>query len=170
VCGRETQNSINESVYSLLVDLIRKYNLAFEVFSTKITHKVSGTTVAFRGFREQGAFNIQGMEGIDIVWIDEAQAITKQTLDVLIPTIRKDKAKIFFTMNPHVIDDPVVNFCLGRKDCLHIKINYDENKYCTQALINEAEECKKKSIEDYNHIWLGQPLDKSEDAVFSYES
>ena len=170
VCGRETQNSINESVYSLLVDLIRKYNLAFEVFSTKITHKVSGTTVAFRGFREQGAFNIQGMEGIDIVWIDEAQAITKQTLDVLIPTIRKDKAKIFFTMNPHVIDDPVVSFCMGRKDCLHIKINYDENKYCTQALINEAEECKKKSIEDYNHIWLGQPLDKSEDAVFSYES
>jgi len=94
VCGRETQNSINESVYSLLVDLIRANNLAFNVFSTKIVHKISGTTINFRGFREQGAFNIQGLEGVDIVWIDEAQAITKQTLDVLIPTIRKDKAKI----------------------------------------------------------------------------
>jgi phage terminase large subunit len=170
VCGRETQNSITESVYSLLVDLIRKYNLAFDVFSTKIVHKVSGTTINFRGFREQGAFNIQGLEGIDIVWIDEAQAITKQTLDVLIPTIRKDKAKIFFTMNRHVVDDPVYEFCDRRDDCLHIQINYSDNKFCTQALIREAEECKKKSIEDYNHIWLGEPLDKSEDAVFSFES
>ena len=170
VCGRETQNSINESVYSLLVDLIRSNNLAFDVFSTKIVHKISGTIINFRGFREQGAFNIQGLEGVDIVWIDESQAITKQTLDVLIPTIRKDKAKIFFSMNRHVVDDPVFTFCQGRVDCLHIQINYDENPYCTNALKREAEECQKKSLEDYNHIWLGFPLDKSEDAVYSYES
>ena len=67
VCGRETQNSINESVYSLLVDLIRTHNLAFDVFSTKIVHKVTKSTINFRGFREQGVFNIQGMEGVDVL-------------------------------------------------------------------------------------------------------
>ena len=151
-----------------MADLVNNYQLNFEVLANKITHRVSGSTINFRGFREQGAFNIQGMEGIDIVWIDEAQAITKQTLDVLIPTIRKDNAKIFFTMNRHVYNDPVYSRFVHRDDCLHIHINYDENKFCTNALKKEAEECKKKSEQDYNHIWLGQPLDQTEDAVFTH--
>ena len=169
VCGRETQNSISESVYSLICDLIRANNLAYDILSTKITHKVSGSTINFRGFRQQGAFNIQGMEGVDVLWIDEAQAITKQTLDVLIPTIRKDKAKIFFTMNRHIEHDPVYEFLIGRKDCLHVHINYDENPFCTEALKTEAAECKAKSEADYAHIWMGDPLQQTEDNVFTYK-
>lgn len=169
VCGREIQNSIAESVYSLLADLIMKYSLNFEVFSNKIVSRKSGSTINFRGFREQGAFNIQGMEGIDIVWIDEAQAITKETLDVLIPTIRKDNAKIFFTMNRFVHNDPAYSTFVDRKDCLHIHINFSDNNFCTQALKNEAEECRLRSEADYNHIWLGQPLRQAEDSVFNHE-
>lgn len=169
VCGREVQKNIDESVYSILHDLIRSFDLnTYKVFKTKIEHPVSGTNINFRGFREQGVFNIQGMEGVDIVWIDEAQAITKPTMDVLIPTIRKDTAKIIFTMNPHTRDDAVVKFCEGRADCLIIDINYDENKHCTDALIHEAEECKKKDLDDYEHIWMGRPLDMTEDSVFTY--
>jgi phage terminase large subunit len=139
----------------------------FEIQSQKISHKITGSTINFRGFREQGAFNIQGMEGVDIVWIDEAQAITKQTLDVLIPTIRKDNAKIFFSMNRHVANDPAYSTFVNREDCLHIKINFDENPYCTLALQKEAAECKKISEKDYSHIWMGEPLDMAEDSVYS---
>jgi phage terminase large subunit len=169
VCGRETQNSINESVYSLLTDLISKYNLNFEVLANKITHRITGTTINFRGFREQGRFNIQGMEGTDILWIDESQAITKQTRDVLIPTIRKDNAKIFFTMNRHIHNDPVYEMFIDRTDCLHIHLNYMDNPFCTNALKREAEECKLKSESDYNHIWLGMPLAQTEDSVFGHD-
>jgi len=169
VCGRETQNSINESVYSLMADLVNKFNLYFDVLAQKIIHKETQTSINFRGFREQGAFNIQGMEGIDITWIDEAQAITKQTLDVLIPTIRKDNAKIIFTMNRFVHNDPVYEAFATREDCLHIHINYNDNPFCTNALKHEAEESRKKSEVDYNHIWLGLPLDRTEDSVFTHE-
>lgn len=169
VCGRETQNTISESVYSLMADLVRQYELDYEIQANKLIHRQSGTEITFRGFRQQGAFNIQGMEGIDIVWIDEAQALTKQTIDVLIPTIRKDTAKIYFTMNRHVVDDPAFATFSGRTDCLHVHINYVDNKFCTNALRREAEECLKKSVDDYEHIWLGKPLAMSEDAVFSIE-
>jgi len=167
VCGRETQNSINESVYSLMKDLITEYNLNFDVQSQKIIHREKGSEINFRGFREQGKFNVQGMEGIDLLWIDEAQAITKQTLDVLIPTIRKDKARVFFTMNRHISNDPVYSKFKDRSDCLHIKINFYENEHCTEKLKKEAAECKKQSEKDYNHIWLGEPLDQSEDALYA---
>jgi len=169
VCGRETQNSINESVYSLLADLIREYQLNFEIQASRITARPTGTTINFRGFREQGAFNIQGMEGVDLLWVDESQALTKQTLDVLLPTIRKDKSKVIFTMNPHVFNDPVIVMLANRDDCLVIHINYDENPHCTEKLKKEAEECRKLSEKDYRHIWLGEPMDQSEDAVFTMD-
>lgn len=107
------------------------------------------------------------MEGIDILWIDEAQAITKQTLDVLIPTIRKDNARIFFTMNRYLFNDPVYATFADRSDCLHIHIDYMDNPFCTHALTREAEECKKLNQKDFDHIWLGHPLDQGEDALYS---
>jgi phage terminase large subunit len=168
VCGREIQNSIKESVYSVLTDLIQQHNLNFEVQAKTLIHRESKTEINFRGFRDQGRFNTQGMEGIDIVWIDESQALTKQTLDILIPTIRKDNSKIIFTMNRFVRNDPAYAQFVGREDCLHIKINYDDNPYCTNKLLKEAQECKQKSMEDFNHIWLGLPLDKTEDQVFTH--
>ena len=169
VCGRETQNSISESVYSLLSDLILQYQLNFEVAASKISSREKSSELNFRGFRQQGAWNIQGLEGVDLVWIDESQALTKPTLDVLIPTIRKENAKIIFTMNPHVHNDPVIVMLGKRKDCLVIDINYLDNQFCTNALINEANECKKLSEKDYKHIWLGEPLDQSEDSLYSLE-
>ena len=167
VCGRETQISISESVYSLFADLVRQFNLKFEVTASKILCPSTGSSITFRGFREQGRFQIQGMEGISLLWIDEAQAIKKDTLDVLIPTIRLDTAKIFFTMNRFIPNDPVYASFVGRKDCLHININYLENPFCTNALKNEADECKARSLEDYDHIWMGNPLEKTEDALFT---
>ncbi len=167
VCGRETQNSIAESVYSLHADLIREYQLNFDIQASKISSKTTESVINYRGFRDQGAFNTQGLEGVDLVHIDEAQAITKLTLDVLIPTIRKPNSKIIFTMNPHVWNDPVVVMLSKRPDCLVIDINYDDNPHCPQKLINEANECRKLSEKDYQHIWLGKPLDQSEDSLYS---
>lgn len=166
VCGRETQNSITESVYSLLADLIREYQLNFDVAASKISSRKTESTINFRGFREQGAFNIQGLEGVDILWVDESQALKKATLDVLIPTIRKENCKLIFSMNPHVHNDPV-SVLEKRADALVIEINYLDNQFCTTKLINDAEECKKISMKDYEHIWMGKPLDQSEDALYS---
>ena len=92
VCGREIQKNIEESVFTLMVDLIDKYDLDYEIYTTtgkeRIVHRRTGTVIRFRGFREQGSVSIKGMEGVDILWIDEAQSITKHTLDIIIPTIR----------------------------------------------------------------------------------
>lgn len=169
VCGREVQNTIEESVHALLKDMVVDNELNYEVQTTKIEHRVTGSTVRFKGFRDQGNVNIKGMEGVDILWVDEAQSITKATLDIIIPTMRKQNCVIIFTMNRYLRTDPVYEFCVGRKDCLHIQINYNENEYCPATSRQEAEACKAKSLADYNHIWLGQPLDKAVDFLFNVE-
>lgn len=165
-CGRETQNTIEESVYTLFKDLIREFCLDLDVGANKIDHRRTHTAIRFKGFREQGNINIKGLEGVDILWVEEAQAITKATLDIIIPTIRKNKAKIFFTMNETLPDDAVVVQFANRPDCLTIHINYDENPFCPKALIDESEQCRLRNIDDYKHIWLGHPRDQATNAAF----
>lgn len=168
VCGREIQNSIEESVYTVLCDLIAQHNLYFEVQSRKIIHKLTGATITFKGFREQGSVSIKGLEGVDILWIDEAQSVTKGTLDVLIPTIRKEKSKVFFTMNRFMLDDAVPEYLTGRPDCLHIHINFYDNPFCPLRLKAEAEAVRLKSQKDYDHIYLGKPMAAASDYLFDY--
>lgn len=170
VCGRETQNRIEESVYTLFKDLIRDFSLDFTVQSNKITHNKTGSIISFRGFFEHGSVNIKGLEGVDLLWIDEAEAITEVTYNTLIPTIRKEDCKIIFTMNRYIREDPVFVRTIDRPDTLHVHIDYYDNPHCPQTLVNEANECKKRSEKEYNHIWLGQPLDRGDDHLFSSEA
>lgn len=169
VCGREIQNSIEESVYTVFCDLIEHYNLYFDIQARRIIHKLTGSVISFKGFREQGSVSIKGLEGVDILWIDEAQSITKPTLDVVIPTIRKEKSKIFFSMNRFMRDDAVHEYLAGREDCLHININYYDNPFCPLRLKAEAEAVRLKSERDYKYIYLGQPLDSASDYLFNYD-
>jgi len=168
-CGREVQDTIEESVYTVLKDLAVEYNLPFKIQKNGIRHLVTGSTFSFKGFREQGSVNIKGIEGADIIWVDEAQTITKLTLDTIIPTVRKNNAKIIFTMNRYMRDDAVIQELSGRPDCLHIKINYYENPFCPITLKDEAETMKRKSMRDYRHIWLGEPLATADDYLFNYD-
>ena len=168
-CGREIQNNIHESVYTVFTDLIDALNLGFEVSAQEIEHRTSKANIIFKGFREQGKMNVKGLEGVDVLWIDEAQTITKPTLDVIIPTVRKNNAKVFFTMNRHVETDPVFVEMANRSDCLHIHIDYVDNPFCPVAMIQEAEKCQAKSLDDYEHIWLGRPLARADNFIFGID-
>ena len=169
VCGREIATNIEESVYTLLKDLISEYNLAYDVMAFKIKHKFSGTEINFKGFREQGNVAVKGLEGVDILWIDEAQSITRHTLEVIMPTIRKEKAKVFFSMNRFLREDAVPEYCIGRENVLHIHIDYFENPFCPLSLKVQAEEMKNKSERDYRHIWLGEPRAQADDFLFNFD-
>ncbi len=150
--------------------LILKHKLNWTVQDKCLIHNITGSYIFFQGFREQGAISIKGLDNVDILWIDEAQAITKPTLDIVVPTIiRKTNSKIIFTMNRYVRNDAVFKFCYGRSDCLHININYFENPFLNEAMKNEADNAKAKNIGDYNHIWLGQPLSQASDYLLSVD-
>lgn len=167
-CGRETQANIEESVYTLLCDLIIQYNLNWIIQAKSLIHPDSGSTIIFKGFREQGKLKIKGLEGIDILWIDEAQAITKGTLQVIIPTVRKTNKKVFFTMNRTLEDDAVQVEFDKRSDCLSVTINYMDNPHCPAESITEAENMRSVDIDSYNHIWLGQPLHNASNFIFPH--
>lgn len=170
VAGREIQNTIEESVYTLFVDLISAQSLPFQ-YTKKAIRSMTGSSIAtFKGFRERGAINVKGVEGADIVWVDEAQAMTKPVVDVLLPTLRKDTpVKFIFTLNRLHREDAIMELT-KRDDCLHIHIDYFENPHCPITLVDEAELCRLRSERDYSHIWLGMPVKAGDEFIFDSEA
>lgn len=164
LCAREIQKSINESVHELLDNKIKTHGYEFEVLKNEIKSQITGSRFIFHGLREMVMGSVKSLEGITKVWVEEAQYISKYSLDILIPTIRAEGSQFFFSYNPKEDDDPITVFAnsLPEEDKLEIEINYMDNPLCPEVLIKEAERSKAKAersghFGEYNHIWLGKP-------------
>ena len=126
-CFREFQSSIQDSSFQLLADLIKLYELNdFELTKNSIINKINGSDFLFKGLwnNEQ---SIKSTEGIDIAWVEEAQAVSEKSLEVLTPTVRKDGSQIIYTYNRLLEEDPVHTRLVlqGRPNSLIINVNYD---------------------------------------------
>ena len=101
LCAREIQKSIKQSVHTLLVDQIQEMNLGyfFSVTESAIKGK-NGSEFSFAGLASHTVESIKSFEGVDRVWVEEAQTVSKKSWDILIPTIRKPESEIWITLNP----------------------------------------------------------------------
>lgn len=161
-CFREFQSSIADSSHQLLKDLINLYKLTdFQVTDKAIINTVTGSDFLFKGLfnNEQ---TIKSIEGIDIAWVEEAQTVTKESLDVLTPTVRKDNSQIIYTYNRLLEDDPVHTRLVieGRPNTLIINVNYDiaeKYKMIPEVILCEIQDDKEKRPGLYKTKWLGAP-------------
>jgi len=161
-CFREYQNSIAESSYQLLKDLISMYDLHdYKMTENSIVNTINGTDFLFKGLRHNEQ-SIKSIEGIDVAWVEEAQTISKASIDVLTPTVRKPGSKIIYTYNRLLENDPVhVRLVIeGRPNTLIINANYDiaeKYGYMPDVIKNEIEDDKENRPSLYRHKWLGEP-------------
>jgi phage terminase large subunit len=161
-CFREFQNSIADSSHQLLADLINKYELTdFEITNNAIINKVNGSDFLFKGLYHNDQ-SIKSIEGIDIAWVEEAQTVSKSSIEVLTPTVRKPGSQIIYTYNRLLEDDPVHTRIVteGRPNTLIINVNYDiAIKYgmLSDDILAEIEDDKAKRPALYKHKWLGEP-------------
>lgn len=169
-CFREFQNSISESSHQLLSDLIKLYELHdFEVTDKAIVNRINGSDFLFKGLwnNEQ---SIKSIEGIDIAWVEEAQTVSKASLEVLTPTIRKPGSQIIYTYNRLLENDPVHERLVieGRPNTIVINVNYDiAEKYgwLPEVVKNEIEDDRLKRPVLYRQKWLGEPYISPNDLI-----
>jgi phage terminase large subunit len=161
-CFREFQNSIAESSHQLLADLITKYKLdEFEVTNNSIINRLNGSDFIFKGLH-QNEQSIKSIEGIDIAWVEEAQTVSTDSIEVLTPTVRKAGSQIIYSYNRLLEDDPVHQRLVveGRPNTLIINVNYDiAEKYgwLPEGIRLEIEDDRTKRPALYKHKWLGEP-------------
>jgi phage terminase large subunit len=175
LCTREIQVSIKDSVYMLLKDLIGQLMYTdYKCTDNSIVNTKTGSEFLFLGmWQQEKKQTLKSLANIDICWIEEAQTISKGSLDLLDPTIRKSGSRIIATFNRFLPIDPIWSFkeLIEPEDKADVQINYDGNPYLPDTLRKQAERSKKAFeegfSEDYLHIWLGNPVGLSEKALIT---
>lgn len=171
VCGREFQVSIRDSVHALLKEQIRALGMSdrYRVLDTEIRAS-NGSQFVFLGLK-QNIQSTKSFEGADILWIEEGQTTSKESLDIIIPTIRKEGSEIWITLNLEEDSDPVnTRFIVDPPPGAYVrKVNFDENPFMSKTLesvrkealqlISDAvtDEARAQAQADYDHVWLGFP-------------
>ena len=171
LCAREFQNSIKDSVLKLLGDQVEAMGLShFYDVQTAAIKGANGTEFAFEGLR-QNVTRIKSYEAVDRVWIEEAQTVSKNSWDILIPTIRKEGSEIWLTWNPEFEDDETYRRFIQHppRNCIHIDMNWRDNPWFPSVLQQEKEELRLRDPDSYDHVWEGKCRQWLEGAIYARE-
>lgn len=168
VCVREVQLSIKHSVQKLLSDTIDLYGLHYFYRVTNTGIKgINGTEFAFYGLKDQNSDNIKSLEGADRCWVAESQAISRKSIDILRPTIRKEDAVFWWDFNPRYMSDPVyVDYIRAHDDnAKTLFLSWRDNPWFPRSLYDEMLADYKRDLARARHIWEGELADINETFV-----
>lgn len=171
VCARQFQNSIRDSSKELVEQRIDALGMRaeFAVTDRAITHAATGSEFLFVGL-ERNIDSIRSLEGADIVWIEEARTINARSMEILLPTVRKQGSELIWTWNPEQPTDPVdAYFRSGDPPPRSIItcVDYTSNPYFFQTeMPAEVELMRRRNPDRYKHIWLGDYDTRYESKVF----
>jgi phage terminase large subunit len=171
LCAREYQNSIAESVHHLLQAQIDALDLnSFYEVQNNVIRGANGSEFVFAGLRNNVA-KIKSFEGVDRVWVEEAQTVSKSSWDTLIPTIRKERSEIWVTYNPELeTDETHQRFAIHPPaGAVVVKINWNDNPWFPETLRREKDELRIRDPDAYQNIWEGNCRAALEGAVYARE-
>ena len=165
VCVREVQKSLKESVKLLIEDKIRAMGFAGDFGITDKEIRTPGNgLILFQGMQDHTAESVKSLEGFDVGYVEEAQTLSKRSLEMLRPTIRKDPtadrpgSELWFSWNPRNAKDPVDAFLRGPvppPDSAVVRANYMDNPFFPRVLEEERAFDEVNNRDRYAHIWLG---------------
>lgn len=169
LCAREIQRSIKDSVKRLLDDKIAASGLSgfYQSTDTEI-RGANGSLFVFAGLRTNPD-SIKSLEGLDRAWIEEAATVSQNSLNILIPTLRKPGSEIWMTWNPRLPNDPVETLLRGSEtppNAIVKRVNWDDNPWFPDVLRDEMLWDRRRDPDKYAHIWLGEHQKNSEARVF----
>lgn len=171
LCTREFQSSIKDSVYQTIVDMIKHLGLEkwFQVTKAEIRCLLTGSRFIFKGLHHN-IMEIKSLEGVDRCWVEEAQNMSKLSLKVLLPTIRKKGSEIWFSFNPYEETDAVYDYFIRRpppEDSIVVKVGWEDNPYFSNTRL-EAERLHmlRTDPEGYAWVWGGNCRTMDETTIF----
>lgn len=170
VCVREVQKSLDQSVKKLLELKIEALGVGprFNVLRTHIESDLGGRII-FQGLQDHTAESIKSLEGYRIAWVEEAQSLSKRSLELLRPTMRADDSELWFSWNPNFSTDPVDVLLRGSNPppgTIVVEANYRDNPWLPDVLRAEIDYDLKRDPEKFAHVWLGGYQQNSEKRVF----
>lgn len=169
LCAREYQNSIADSVHRLLADQIAGLGLGgeFEIKQHEIESRC-GSLFIFRGLHFN-LLSIKSIEGIDICWVEEAEAVSDPSWEILIPTVfRRPGSEMWVTFNARLETDPTYRRFVTTPppDAIVRRVSWRDNPFLPSALGAERDYLLRVDPEAHAHVWEGECQVHGEAQIF----
>lgn len=171
LCGREFMNSLSDSSFAEVKAAIASEPClrdAYEVGQKYIRTKCGRIEFVFAGLRHN-LESIKSKARILLLWVDEAEPVSKDAWGVVIPTVREEGAEIWVTWNPK-----------RKKSATHqrfrvsppegskiIELNWQDNPFFPEILNKTRLDDLKSRPETYDHVWGGDFVKALEGAYFA---
>lgn len=159
LCGREYQNSLDESSMEEVKAAIASepwLAAAYDVGERYIRTKCRRVSYVFAGLRHSLA-SIKSKARILIAWVDEAEGVSESAWRTLIPTVREHGSEIWLTWNPEN-EESATNrrFRVNPpNDAIIVEINWRDNPWFPETLEQERQWDEANNPDTYEHVWEG---------------
>lgn len=177
---RYTEKSIDASTKSSIERWINilKISHIFDIKSSYIKNKISGSEFVFQGLSKKTMNNIASMDNVFFAYIDEGHTIEEEAWQRFYPSIRGtfsdgSFAKIFIAFNPHSEDDVFYKYFVKTKrdDALVVEINHGDNPWFKKSslYVQYQSDLKYMPKAYIKHIWEGGVKQYNDEVVIKPE-
>lgn len=168
---REVQKSLRESAKRLIEDKIVEFGAAsqFGMLQNE-TRTPGGGMISYVGMQDHTAESIMSFEGIDWVWVEQAETLSARSLEILRPTIRKPGSELWFSWNRRRKSDPVDMLLSGDTlptGAVVVEANWRDNPWFPAILDAERLYDQENNPDTYGHIWEGEYIGVAKGAYYA---
>lgn len=175
LCVREFMNSLAESSYAVLKMTIERLGYAnhWEFTERYIRNTKNGSYFIFRGLRDiRAAEQLKSYEGYDDLFADEASAISLDSWQVIIPTLRKKDKQIWVIFNRELEMDPCMDYFVKhqrpRTSYFHLEPGRIDNPWWDETSLQaDMDADYERDPDEAEHIWKGLPRSQGFQAAMS---
>ena len=159
VCGREFQNSLDESSMAEVKAAIQSepwLSARYDIGEKFIRTKDGRIDFSFIGLRHN-LDSVKSKARIHLLWVDEAEPVSETAWVKAIPSVREENAEIWVTWNPERKNSATnQRFRMDTPSQSKIvEMNWRDNPWFPTILETQRREDKEKRPEQYEHIWEG---------------
>ena len=163
VCARDYASSATDSVQEAVKHYIAALGLdaEFTIEADRIWHPGTDSEILFRGTVVHPD-RFKSFEGIDVLWFEQAECLTKPAMDVILPSVRKAGSEFWFTWNPRNRTDWVWSRFVTnpRPGDVSVAANWRHNPWWSETGLEDLRrDTEIYDAGDYPWIWEGFPSD-----------
>ena len=176
LCAREFQTSIDESIKAEIEAAIETRGLQhfFKILKKEIIGR-NGSKFIFKGIKNN-IRNLKSICDVDILLVEEAEAVSKNSWDKLLPSIRprkpfgkrgKHPINIIIFNPDDELDDTYQRFIINSPPRSIVRlINWRSNRYFPDHLNDmRLHSLKTRPLKDHEHDWEGKPKAQSDNVI-----
>lgn len=171
LCGRQFMNSLDDSSLAEIKAAIRSepwLDANFEVGEKFVKTKSGRIAYKFTGL-DQNIDSIKSKSRILLCWVEEAEPVTEEAWQKLIPTLREEDSELWLTWNPESKRSAThQRFRLSNDPRYKIvEMNWRDNPWFPEILDRQRARDMLERPDTYDHIWEGDFKRIHEGAYFA---